>query len=131
MFKHSSRSLFRSNSGRQSGRSKTIIHRGQSGPDRADWKKQSLVKSPLYTLSICKVVLEEFEYFMAYYSKQHYYVVGQHWRETLFPTSVHYVKDGSHQNENVKDTIQLMSTVVFREILILPAFPAIQLWFQF
>ena len=34
-------------SGRQSGRSKKLIHRGQSGPDRADWKKQSLVKCSL------------------------------------------------------------------------------------
>ena len=27
---------------------KKLIHRGQSGPDRADWKKQSLVKCSLY-----------------------------------------------------------------------------------
>ena len=34
-------------SGRQLGRSKKLNHRGQSGPDRADWKKQSLVKCSL------------------------------------------------------------------------------------
>ena len=47
MFGNSSRSLFLGDSGRQSGRSKKEIHRGQFGPYRADWKKQQfLVKCP-------------------------------------------------------------------------------------
>ena len=44
-------------SGRQSGRSNKLNHRGQSGPDRADWKKQSLVKMQPWSSLIEYVVL--------------------------------------------------------------------------
>ena len=43
MFGNSSRSLFLGDSGRQSGQSKKEIHRGQSGPYRADWKKTTII----------------------------------------------------------------------------------------